>query len=54
MEKFKHKYIFYYFSKWDFENNKRLESIFMFFGRVRDGKHLAEKLGREYDYKKIF
>lgn len=54
MEKFKHKYIFYFFSKWDRETNTRLKSIFMFFGRVSDGKQLASKLGREYDYKKIF
>lgn len=54
MKKFKHRYIFYFFSKWDSINQKRLKSIFMFFGRVKDGKLYAQALGREYDYKKIF
>lgn len=54
MEKFKHKYIFYYFPKWDRVSEKRLKGVFMFFGRVKDGKLIAEKSCREYDYKKIY
>lgn len=48
MEKFKHRYIFYFFRKGE------KKSFFRFFGRVRDGKALAVYLGRDFDYQKIF
>lgn len=54
MEKFKHKYIFYFFKTYDRETWKEKPSFFRFFGRVKDGKELAKALQREYDYQKIF
>lgn len=54
MEKFKHKYIFYFFPKWDRKTEKRLKGFFLFFGRVSDGKKFALISEREFDYQKIF
>lgn len=54
MERFKHKYIFYFFPKYDRVLEKRLKGFFQFYGRVSDGKVVAKNLCREYDYKKIF
>lgn len=54
MERFKHKYIFYFFKKLDRETWKYIPSFFRFFGRVSDGKALAKSLDREFDYQKIY
>lgn len=55
MEKFKHKYIFYFFKKLDIAETWTYKpSFFRFFGRVKDGKEFAKALDREYDYQKIF
>lgn len=48
MEKFKHKYIFYFYP------TEKYKSNFIFFGRVKDGKELAKKTFRKYDHKKIY
>lgn len=48
MERFIHKYIFYFFPKDD------ERSFFRFFPRVSDGKLLANQLGRKFDYQKLY
>ena len=54
MEKFKHKYIFYFYPSWDRLTGKPLKGLFLFVGRVKDGKAFAVKTGRDFDYKKLF
>lgn len=53
MEKFKHKYIFYFYPNLiDIAEGRK--GIFRFFGRAKDGKEFAAKTSRQYDYKKIY
>ena len=54
MERFKHKYIFYFFKKLDRKTWEYKSSFFRFFGRVSDGKVLAQSFDREFDYQKIY
>lgn len=54
MEKFKHKYIFYFFKTYDRETWEKEPAFFRFFGRVSDGKAFAKALNREFDYQKIY
>lgn len=52
MERFKHKYVFYFYPY--FFNGREYKGFFKFFGRVKDGKELAKKLCRSYDHQKLF
>ena len=52
MERFTHKYVFYFYPH--FIDGREYKGFFKFFGRVKDGKELAKKLGRNYDYQKLF
>lgn len=53
MERFKHKYVFYFYPSY-FIDGREYKGFFKFFGRVKDGKELAVKLGRKYDYQKLY
>ncbi len=53
MERFKHKYVFYFYPYTD-QHGREFKGFFDFFGRVRDGKERAQACGRKYDYQKLF
>lgn len=52
-----HKYVFYFYPKWERNEAGRIEErkgFFLFFGRVKEGKEVAARTGRKYDHQKIF
>ncbi len=54
-ERYSHRYIFFYYPKKNPETGKDLdEGFFRFFGRVKHGKELGEKLGRKFAHEKLF
>ena len=54
MQKFTHKYVFYFFPFFCEATNSNVKSCFMFFGRVRDGKDMAKRRGCAFDYQKLY
>lgn len=53
-ERYSHRYVFYFYPKTDPETGATEKGFFKFFGRVKHGKELAYRTGREYAYTKLF
>lgn len=54
VKKSKHRYIFYFYPKFDLQTGEHKKGFFKVYEHSKEGKKDANKMQREYDYEKIF